>query len=75
MFSPYRLLILDADGTTIDAFTAIERAFALHGMDIGDLSRFQRRHNLFNTWGASRNFRSILAARSAGAAAPGCSEP
>jgi phosphoglycolate phosphatase len=56
MFSPYRLLILDADGTTIDAFTAIERAFAHHGMDIGDLSRFQRRHNLFKYLGGLKEF-------------------
>ena len=56
MFSPYRLLILDADGTTIDAFSAIERAFAHHGMDIGDLGRFQRRHNLLKYLGGLKEF-------------------
>ena len=28
-----RLIIIDADGTVIDAFTAIGTAFARHGMD------------------------------------------
>lgn len=47
MFSNQRLVILDADGTTIDAFRAIEKAFAHLGMDIGPLARFQKRRNLF----------------------------
>lgn len=42
-----RLVILDADGTLIDTFSAIGIAFAHHGMDIGDLERFQKRRNLF----------------------------
>lgn len=51
MYTDDRLIILDADGTTIDAFSAIERTFARHGMDIGPLSRFQRRRNLFKYLG------------------------
>ena len=47
MFSNERLVILDADGTTIDAFRAIEKAFTHLGMDIGPLARFQKRRNLF----------------------------
>ena len=47
MFSNERLVILDADGTTIDAFRAIEKTFAHLGMDIGPLARFQKRRNLF----------------------------
>lgn len=35
-----RLVIFDADGTLVDAFHAIEAAFTRHGMDIGDLERF-----------------------------------
>jgi phosphoglycolate phosphatase len=38
-----RLVIFDADGTTIDAFHAIQLTFLRHGMDIGDLERFQKR--------------------------------
>ena len=37
-----RLILLDADGTIIDAFSAIETAFSLHGMQNGDLERFQK---------------------------------
>jgi phosphoglycolate phosphatase len=51
MYTDERLIILDADGTTIDAFAAIDRTFAHHGMDIGPLSRFQRRRNLFKYLG------------------------
>jgi phosphoglycolate phosphatase len=51
MFSNDRLIILDADGTTIDAFRAIETTFARHGMDIGPLARFQKRRNLFKYLG------------------------
>lgn len=35
-----RLVISDADGTTIDAFHAIELAFMRHGMDIGEFDFF-----------------------------------
>lgn len=51
MYSHDRLVILDADGTTIDAFRAIEKTFAHHGMDIGPLARFQKRRNLFKYLG------------------------
>ena len=51
MFSNERLVILDADGTTIDAFRAIEKTFLHHGMDIGPLVRFQKRRNLFKYLG------------------------
>jgi phosphoglycolate phosphatase len=51
MFSHDRLVILDADGTTVDAFKAIERTFAHHGMDIGPLARFQKRRNIFKYLG------------------------
>jgi phosphoglycolate phosphatase len=40
--SDKRLLILDADGTTIDAFSAIQQAFSRHGLDIGDETSFQK---------------------------------
>ncbi|MGB0723486.1 MAG: HAD family hydrolase [Gammaproteobacteria bacterium] len=60
MYRKERLLILDADGTTIDAFRAIERTFALHGMDIGDLERFQSRRHLFKYIGGLKEFPSNL---------------
>jgi phosphoglycolate phosphatase len=47
MFEQHRLIILDADGTTIDAFEAINIAFATHNMDIGDIERFQHRRKIF----------------------------
>ncbi len=55
-----RLVILDADGTTIDAFSAIERTFARHGMDIGDLKRFQQRRHLFKYLGGLKEFPANL---------------
>lgn len=55
-YSDKRLVILDADGTTIDAFQAISATFSQHDMDIGDLSRFQRRHNLFKYLGGVKEF-------------------
>lgn len=51
MFANEYLVMLDADGTTIDAFRAIEKTFAHHGMDIGPLARFQKRRNLFKYLG------------------------
>jgi phosphoglycolate phosphatase len=51
-----RLVIFDADGTLIDAFHAIEAAFACHQMDIGDLERFQKRRKLFKYLGGLREF-------------------
>jgi phosphoglycolate phosphatase len=58
--SAERLVILDADGTTVDAFSAIERTFALHGMDIGDLERFQKRRHLFKYLGGLKEFPANL---------------
>jgi len=56
MYSKDHLLILDADGTTIDAFSAIERTFACHNMNIGDLERFQKRRHLFKYLGGIKEF-------------------
>jgi len=55
-----KLLILDADGTTIDAFSAIETAFARHGLVIGDEARFQKRHNMLKYLGGLKEFPSII---------------
>lgn len=51
-----RLVIFDADGTLIDAFPVVEHAFNQHGMDIGDLERFQRRRKLLKYIGGLREF-------------------
>ncbi len=51
-----RLIILDADGTIIDAFRAIDQTFSAHGMQLGDLERFQKRHNLFKYLGGLKEF-------------------
>ena len=51
-----RLVIFDADGTLIDTFPAVEQAFERHGMDIGDLQRFQRRRKLLKYLGGLREF-------------------
>ena len=56
MYSNDHLVILDADGTTIDAFSAIERTFACHNMNIGDLERFQKRRHLFKYLGGIKEF-------------------
>jgi len=56
MYSKDHLVILDADGTTIDAFSAIERTFASHNMSIGDLERFQKRRHLFKYLGGIKEF-------------------
>lgn len=67
MYSNDRLLILDADGTTIDAFKALETTFRQQGMEIGDLERFQKRRNLFKYLGGlkefPRNLRSQITTR------------
>lgn len=55
-----RMVIFDADGTTIDAFHAIELAFLQHGMDIGDIDRFQKRRKLFKFLGGLREFPTNL---------------
>ena len=51
-----RLVIFDLDGTLIDSFYAVELAFERHGMDIGDLQRFQRRRKLLKYLGGLREF-------------------
>lgn len=51
-----RLVIFDLDGTLVDSFGAVELAFARHGMDIGDLHRFQRRRKLLKYLGGLREF-------------------
>ena len=51
-----RLVIFDLDGTLVDSFHAVELAFAQHGMDIGDLHRFQRRKKLLKYLGGLREF-------------------
>ena len=51
-----RLVIFDADGTLIDSFHAVGMAFERHGMDIGDLHRFQRRRKLLKYLGGLREF-------------------
>jgi phosphoglycolate phosphatase len=61
MFCDDRLVILDADGTTIDAFSAIDRTFTHHGMNIGPLERFQKRRNLFKYLGGIKEFPRNLA--------------
>lgn len=65
MTVPYRgharMIVIDADGTLIDAFSAIGIAFAQHGMDLGDLERFQKRRNLFKYLGGIKEFPRNLA--------------
>lgn len=56
-----RLIIFDADDTLIDAFSAIGIAFAHHGMDIGDLERFQKRRKLFKYIGGIKELPRNLA--------------
>ena len=60
MFQNKRLIILDADGTTIDAYPAIEEAFARHGMTLGNEASFQKRHHLFKYLGGLKEFPSII---------------
>ncbi|MDO9007661.1 MAG: HAD hydrolase-like protein, partial [Thiobacillus sp.] len=55
------MIIFDADGTLIDAFSAIGIAFAHHGMNIGDLERFQKRRKLFKYIGGIKEFPRNLA--------------
>jgi phosphoglycolate phosphatase len=55
-----RLIILDADGTTIDAYSAIEMAFSRHGMTLGDEESFQKRHHLFKYLGGLKQFPSMI---------------
>lgn len=51
-----RLVIFDLDGTLIDSFHSVALAFERHGMDIGDLKRFQRRRKLLKYLGGLREF-------------------
>ena len=53
-------MVFDADGTTIDAFQAIESTFLRHGMDIGDLDRFRKRRKLFKYLGGLRELPTNL---------------
>jgi phosphoglycolate phosphatase len=66
MYRNDRLVILDADGTTIDAFGAIDRTFSQHGMNIGALERFQKRRNLFKYLGGIKEFPTNLRKQVAG---------
>ena len=66
MYRDDRLVILDADGTTIDAFSAIDRTFAHHGMSIGPLARFQKRRNMFKYLGGLKEFPRNLRKQIAG---------
>lgn len=51
-----KLIILDADGTTIDAYSAIEKTFSQHGMNLGDEESFQKRHHIFKYLGGIKQF-------------------
>ncbi|HOY22743.1 MAG TPA: HAD hydrolase-like protein [Cellvibrio sp.] len=51
-----KLVILDADGTTIDAYSAIEKTFSQHGMNLGDEESFQKRHHIFKYLGGIKQF-------------------
>ena len=66
MFSHDRLVILDADGTTVDAFHAIDQTFARHDMEIGPLVRFQKRRNVFKYLGGLKEFPHNLRKQLAG---------
>lgn len=55
-----KLVIFDVDGTTVDAFQAIEQSFLRHGMAIGDHARFQKRRKLFKYLGGLREFPTNL---------------
>lgn len=61
MYSDDRLIILDVDGTTVDAFAAMERAFSTHDLSLGDLTRFQKRRHLFKYLGGLKEFPKNIA--------------
>jgi phosphoglycolate phosphatase len=54
--SSERLIVFDVDGTILDAYSAIVDTFARHGMELGDLERFQKRHHLFKYLGGIKEF-------------------
>lgn len=56
MYNRDRLIILDADGTTINAFEAIAETFTRLGMELGDLETFQKRRHLFKYLGGVKAF-------------------
>jgi phosphoglycolate phosphatase len=51
-----RLIVFDVDGTIVDAYSVIVDTFSRHGMELGDLERFQKRHNLFKYLGGIKEF-------------------
>src|SRR4051812_44389954 len=55
-----KLIILDADGTTVDAYSAIEKTFSQHGMNLGDEESFQKRHHIFKYLGGIKQFPANL---------------
>lgn len=55
-----RLVIFDADGTTVDAYHAVEQSFQRHGMTLGDLERYQKRRKIFKYLGGLREFPNNL---------------
>jgi phosphoglycolate phosphatase len=55
-----QLIIFDADGTTIDAYAAIEEAFSRHGLTLGDEESFKKRHHLFKYLGGLKELPSII---------------
>lgn len=59
-YSVDRLVILDADGTTVDAFAAIADTFSRHGMQLGELAKFQRRRHLFKYLGGVKELPTNL---------------
>ncbi|MBK1724463.1 HAD family hydrolase [Thiocystis violacea] len=59
-YSPERLIILDADGTTVDAFAAIAETFSRHDMRIGDLAKFQKRRHIFKYLGGVKELPNNL---------------
>lgn len=54
--STKKLIILDADGTTVDAYNAIEKTFSHHGMNLGGEESFQKRHHIFKYLGGIKQF-------------------
>ena len=59
-YSNERLVVLDADGTTVNAFEAIDKTFSHHRMQLGDMMRFQKRHNIFKYLGGLKEFPANL---------------